>query len=73
MKRERSKQAGKTDGQNHPFNFDLSTRFFFFVVPISALGITNQRETTIVWDKITGQPLHNAIGMGGRREPRRRC
>jgi len=28
---------------------------------ISAIGITNQRETTIIWDKKTGQPIHNAI------------
>jgi glycerol kinase len=28
---------------------------------ISAIGITNQRETTLVWDKLTGQPYHNAI------------
>jgi glycerol kinase len=28
---------------------------------IAAIGITNQRETTLVWDKRTGQPLHNAI------------
>ncbi|KAF2354130.1 Glycerol kinase [Trinorchestia longiramus] len=28
---------------------------------IKAIGITNQRETTIVWDKLTGQPLYNAI------------
>ncbi|XP_043484071.1 glycerol kinase-like isoform X1 [Leptopilina heterotoma] len=28
---------------------------------IIAIGIANQRETTIVWDSITGQPLHNAI------------
>ncbi len=28
---------------------------------IVAIGITNQRETTIVWDKNTGKPLHNAI------------
>ena len=28
---------------------------------IAAIGITNQRETTIVWDKFTGQPIHNAI------------
>jgi glycerol kinase len=28
---------------------------------LSALGITNQRETTIVWNKRTGRPLHNAI------------
>ncbi len=28
---------------------------------IEAIGITNQRETTIVWDKITGKPIYNAI------------
>ena len=28
---------------------------------IAAIGITNQRETTIVWDKNTGKPIHNAI------------
>ncbi len=28
---------------------------------ILAIGITNQRETTIVWDRTTGQPFHNAI------------
>ena len=28
---------------------------------IAAIGITNQRETTIVWDKYSGQPIHNAI------------
>ena len=28
---------------------------------IAAIGITNQRETTIVWDKETGRPVHNAI------------
>lgn len=28
---------------------------------IQALGITNQRETTVVWDKKTGQPIYNAI------------
>ena len=28
---------------------------------IIAIGITNQRETTIVWDEKTGQPIHNAI------------
>ena len=32
--------------------------FNFFL----AIGITNQRETTIVWNKETGTPLHNAIG-----------
>ena len=28
---------------------------------IRAIGITNQRETTVVWDKTTGKPLYNAI------------
>ena len=28
---------------------------------IAAVGITNQRETTILWDRATGQPVHNAI------------
>lgn len=28
---------------------------------IKAIGITNQRETTIVWDKLTGEPVYNAI------------
>ncbi len=28
---------------------------------IAAIGITNQRETTIIWDKVTGKPVYNAI------------
>jgi len=28
---------------------------------IAAIGITNQRETTVIWDKETGMPIHNAI------------
>ncbi|MFI1886387.1 glycerol kinase GlpK [Streptomyces jumonjinensis] len=28
---------------------------------LSALGITNQRETTVLWDRATGEPVHNAI------------
>ncbi len=28
---------------------------------IAAIGITNQRETTIVWDRATGEPIHNGI------------
>jgi glycerol kinase len=34
---------------------------------IAALGITNQRETTIVWDRSTGKPIHNAIVWQDRR------
>ena len=34
---------------------------------IAAIGITNQRETTIVWDRETGQPVYNAIVWQDRR------
>jgi glycerol kinase len=34
---------------------------------IAGIGITNQRETTIVWDRITGKPVHNAIVWQDRR------
>ncbi|MCI0621582.1 MAG: glycerol kinase GlpK [Acidobacteria bacterium] len=34
---------------------------------IAAVGITNQRETTIVWDRETGQPVYNAIVWQDRR------
>ncbi len=30
-------------------------------VRVVALGLTNQRETTLVWDRVTGRSLHNAI------------
>ncbi len=34
---------------------------------IASIGITNQRETTIVWDKVTGEPVYNAIVWQDRR------
>ena len=34
---------------------------------VEALGVTNQRETTLVWDRATGQPIHNAIVWQDRR------
>ena len=34
---------------------------------IAAIGITNQRETTIVWDKNTGEPVYHAIVWQDRR------
>ena len=34
---------------------------------IAGIGITNQRETTLVWDRATGQPIHNAIVWQDRR------
>lgn len=36
-------------------------------VNIAAVGITNQRETVVVWDKKTGNPVHNAIVWQDRR------
>ena len=39
--------------------------------PIAAIGITNQRETVVVWDKATGEPLHRAIVWQDRRTTER--
>jgi glycerol kinase len=38
---------------------------------LSALGITNQRETTVVWDRLTGKPVHRAIVWQDRRTAER--
>src|SRR6185295_14706248 len=35
--------------------------------PIAAIGITDQRETVVVWDRRTGKPLHRAIVWQDRR------
>ena len=34
---------------------------------LAAIGITNQRETTVLWDRRTGEPVHNAIVWQDRR------
>jgi glycerol kinase len=34
---------------------------------VAAIGITNQRETTVLWERATGKPLHNAIVWQDRR------
>jgi len=36
-------------------------------VDIAAIGITNQRETTVIWDRATGKPVHRAIVWQDRR------
>ncbi len=36
-------------------------------LPVLAIGLTNQRETTLVWDRHTGRPLYNAIVWQDRR------
>jgi glycerol kinase len=40
---------------------ELITKYAIDPREIAALGITNQRETTILWDKTTGRPVYNAI------------
>ncbi|HNJ40328.1 MAG TPA: glycerol kinase GlpK, partial [Acidobacteriota bacterium] len=40
---------------------DLLRQHHLTPADIAAIGVTNQRETTIVWDRKTGQPIHNAI------------
>src|SRR5260370_35931017 len=34
---------------------------------VAGIGVTNQRETTIVWDRATGRPIHNAVVWQDRR------
>jgi len=41
--------------------YDVIEHDDFSVSQIEAIGITNQRETTVVWDKTTGIPIYNAI------------
>ena len=35
--------------------------------PVAAIGITNQRETTVIWDRVSGKPVYNAIVWQDRR------
>jgi len=35
--------------------------------PVAAIGITNQRETVVIWDRDTGEPIHNALVWQDRR------
>src|SRR5262249_55730830 len=36
-------------------------------IKVAAIGITNQRETTVLWDRKTGRPLHKALVWQDRR------
>ena len=40
---------------------ELMDEFGLTAEDIDSIGITNQRETTIVWDRSTGEPVYNAI------------
>ncbi|MFV2034545.1 MAG: FGGY family carbohydrate kinase, partial [Halocynthiibacter sp.] len=46
---------------------DVISRAGLGTADIAAIGITNQRETTLVWDRVTGEPIHNAIVWQDRR------
>jgi glycerol kinase len=43
------------------------TRAGLSAADVAAIGITNQRETTVVWDRTTGRPIHHAIVWQDRR------
>lgn len=45
----------------HEMSLKAKEKGIPLVQNIKAVGITNQRETLVVWDKKTGQPLHNSI------------
>jgi len=46
---------------------DVFTQSNLLIDDIIGIGITNQRETTVIWDRKTGQPIHNAIVWQDRR------
>ena len=46
---------------------EVVTKAGLAIKDIAAIGITNQRETTVVWNKKTGQPIYNAIVWQDRR------
>lgn len=46
---------------------EVITKANITISQIAAIGITNQRETTVIWDKLTGQPIYNAIVWQDRR------
>lgn len=48
-----SSQLGVLESLMHDYDVDARS--------VSAIGITNQRETTVVWEKNTGKPVYNAI------------
>ncbi len=46
---------------------DTARQVIDAVGKVAAIGITNQRETTLLWDRATGKPVHNAIVWQDRR------
>ena len=50
-----------------PWSAAWSTRPCVKPADVAAIGITNQRETTVIWDRKTGAPIHRAIVWQDRR------
>src|SRR5580658_2685580 len=50
---------------------DVAQRRHGAADPVAAIGITNQRETVVAWDRATGRPLHRAIVWQDRRTAER--
>src|SRR6266581_3416189 len=46
---------------------EVLTKAQISAADVAAIGITNQRETTVVWDRVTGEPIYNAIVWQDRR------
>lgn len=46
---------------------EVMARAKFTVADVAGIGITNQRETTVIWDRATGKAIHNAIVWQDRR------
>src|SRR5439155_771308 len=46
---------------------EVLTKAHVTAADVAAIGITNQRETTVVWDRVTGEPIYNAIVWQDRR------
>ncbi len=46
---------------------DVMAKVSLAAADIAGIGITNQRETTVIWDRATGKPIHNAIVWQDRR------
>ena len=63
----RARSRGDLGQRRHDRAGSRSTRPGATAAEIAAIGITNQRETIVIWDKATGKPIHNAIVWQDRR------
>jgi glycerol kinase len=59
--------AGEIWESQHAVAIDVLKRGGVGAGDVAGIGITNQRETTVIWDRKTGEPIHNAIVWQDRR------